>query len=192
MKNEKKSSISPFVFLVFGILIIGFAAFVLLRDQPAAETKHETHAEKPQDSAEPGEPIMPDPAATIASSTQQEQESFEFRVPAFHQNVDALTLPPVMDPATVAPEARAAYTIVKNKPKLIAQLPCFCYCERWGHGSLHDCFVTEHAVTCDVCMNEAIQADKMDREGVPAAEIRETIVAQFRAAASDDHAGHNH
>jgi hypothetical protein len=192
MKNEKKkSSLSPVVFLIFGIVIIGFAAFVLLRDQPKAETKHETHAEQPQSAPEPGEPIMPDPATNIASSTQPEPTN-EFRVPAFHQNVDALTLPPVMDPSTVAPEARAAYTIVKNKPKLIAQLPCFCYCERWGHGSLHDCFVTEHAVTCDVCMNEAIQADKMDREGVPAAEIRETIVAQFRAAAADDHAGHNH
>ena len=190
MKNEKKkSSVTPIAILIFGIILIG-VAFALLRDQKTAQTKQETPAQQTQNKDETGEPIIPDPAASMTPN--QEQESVEFRVPAFHQNVDALTLQPVKDPSTVAPEARAAYTIVQNKPKLIAQLPCFCYCERWGHGSLYDCFVTEHAVTCDICMNEAIQADQLDRQGMPAAEIRETIVAQYRASAADDHAGHNH
>jgi hypothetical protein len=29
-------------------------------------------------------------------------------------------------------------------------------------------------------MKEALQADQMDRQGIPAGEIRETIIAQFR------------
>ena len=191
MTNEKKqSSVPPVAILIFGIIIIGIAAFALLRDQNTAQSKHETPAQQTQSNDQTAETIIPDPAASMTSD--QEVRNVEFRVPVFHENVDTLTLPAVKDPSTVAPEARAAYTIVQNKPKLIAQLPCFCYCERWGHGSLHDCFVTEHAVTCDVCMNEAIQADQLDRQGVPIAEIRETIVAQYRAQAADGHAGHNH
>ena len=191
MKNEKKqSSVPPVAILIFGIIIAGVVAFALLRDQKTAQTKQPPPAQQTQSNDPSVEPIIPDPAESMTPS--QEVENVEFRVPAFHQNVETLTLPPVKDPATVAPEARAAYTIAKNKPKLIAQLPCFCYCERWGHGSLHDCYVTEHAVTCDVCMNEAIRADQLDRQGVPAAEIRETIIAQYRAEAADDHAGHDH
>jgi hypothetical protein len=192
MKNEKKkNSIPPVLFLVIGIVIVGIFAFALLREQPAPKTTQVAPAEQTQNNDQKRESIIPDPASDMASIPEA-QQPVEFRIPVFHENVDALTLPAVKDPSTVAPEARAAYTIVQNKPKLIAQLPCFCYCERWGHGSLHDCFVTEHAVTCDVCMNEAIQADKLDQQGVSAAEIRETIVAQYRAAAADDHAGHNH
>lgn len=190
MKNEpQKQSVPSFVIIGFGIVLVAIVAFALLRGKNApTQTKSVRQTESVQPDQKDQE-IIADPAAPLQSA---QQESPDFRVPAFHHDVASLTLPPVLDPTSVAPEARAAYTIVKNKPKLIAQLPCFCYCERWGHGSLHDCFVTEHAVTCDVCMNEAIQADQLDRQGMPAAEIRETIVAQYKKDAADDHEGHAH
>ncbi len=190
-KDEKKQSVPPLAILAFGLIILAIVGFALLRDRETAQIKSETPAQQAlNQNQNSGEPVIPEPAVPMAT-TQQEPVQEEFRIPAYHETVDNIKLPPVKDPSSVSAEARAAYLVVQAKPKLIAQLPCFCYCERWGHGSLHDCFVTEHAVTCDICMKEALQADQMDRQGVPIAEIRETIVAQFRQRA-EDHTGHNH
>ena len=193
--EEKKKSVPPLAMLAIGLLIGGVVVYAF-RSKDSVDTKQEPVAQQttPQNQNEKAsERIIPEQAVPMASTESTPVAAPEFRVPAFHSSVENLTLAAVLDPASVPPEARAAYTVVKNKPKLIAQLPCFCYCERWGHGSLHDCFVTEHAVTCDICMNEVMQADEMDRKGIPASEIRETIITQFRQAAEQqDHTGHNH
>src|SRR4029078_6185634 len=119
-------------------------------------------------------PVQPETAPAPQPETSQ-----NFPMPPFHQNADAASLPPTRDPATVAPAAQAAYLVAQQKPKLIAQLPCFCYCDKFGHTSLHDCYVSDHAETCDICMKEALQADQLDKQGVPANQIRDIIIAQF-------------
>lgn len=82
-------------------------------------------------------------------------------------------------PATVPTNAQSEYAIAQAKPELLAQLPCFCYCDRFGHGSLHDCYVTDHAVHCDVCLKEVVEADQMDQQGMTPQEIRSLLVAKY-------------
>lgn len=87
---------------------------------------------------------------------------------------------------TLAPEkftgiTRDAYRAVREIPVTIAQLPCYCHCDRgFGHKSLYSCFEDDHAAHCAVCVNEALLALKLEREQkMTPAQIRETIVAQF-------------
>lgn len=103
----------------------------------------------------------------------------EFRMPPYFDNPKAAALAPTMDPQTVEPAARQAYGVAQQKPELLAQMPCFCYCDRFGHTSLQDCFVTDHAVHCDVCLKEALAADEMDRQGMTGSEIRTVIVSKY-------------
>ena len=52
----------------------------------------------------------------------------------------------------------------REAPQLIAQLPCYCYCDRgFGHKSLHSCFVDDHAAQCAVCVDEALLAYNLQK-----------------------------
>lgn len=101
------------------------------------------------------------------------------RIPPYYENPDSVVLEPTLDPVSVPPEAQAAYRVAKDKPKLLAQLPCFCYCDRFGHGSLQYCFVSTHAMVCDICMKEALEADQLQNQGMSAADIRSAIIAKY-------------
>ena len=126
-------------------------------DQPSAETA-------PQASEE------------ISSAPENDTDQ---RIPPYYENPDSVILEPTLEPASVSPEAQAAYQVAKNKPKLLAQLPCFCYCDKFGHGSLQYCFVSTHAMVCDICMKEALEADQMQNQGIAAPEIRSAIIAKY-------------
>ena len=87
---------------------------------------------------------------------------------------------------TLAPEkftgiTRDAYRAVREIPVTIAQLPCYCHCDKgYGHKSLYSCFEDDHAAHCAVCVNEALLALKLEKEQkLTPAQIRETIVAQY-------------
>lgn len=87
---------------------------------------------------------------------------------------------------TLAPEkftglTRDAYRAVREIPVTIAQLPCYCHCDRgFGHKSLHSCFEDEHASHCAVCVNEALLALHLERdEKLTPAQIRDRIIAQY-------------
>ena len=85
-------------------------------------------------------------------------------------------------PETLEPEKfqrgyiRDAYRVAKEIPEVLAQQPCYCYCERKGHRGLLDCFRTEHAASCDICIKEALLAGEMHRQGKSAEEIRNAII----------------
>lgn len=88
--------------------------------------------------------------------------------------------------ATLAPEkftglTRDAYRAVREIPVTIAQMPCYCHCDRsMGHKSLYSCFEDDHAAHCAVCVNEALMAHKLEKEEkLTAPQIRERIMAQF-------------
>jgi len=73
-----------------------------------------------------------------------------------------------------------AYKAVREIPVTIAQMPCYCHCDRsFGHKSLYSCFQDEHASHCAVCVNEALLAFKLEKEGKSAPEIREQIMETF-------------
>ena len=90
----------------------------------------------------------------------------------------AKPLPETLDPAQFPnKDVAAAYTAAKASPEVLAQQPCFCHCDRkMGHRSLLDCFRTKHAGECDVCVKEAIFADREARKGKSAEQIREEII----------------
>jgi hypothetical protein len=103
------------------------------------------------------------------------------RVPAHYDVAPASTdLGPVLDPAQFTGKAREAYEAVKAAPVTIAQMPCYCHCDRgMGHKSLHSCFEDDHAAHCAVCVDEALMAYRLQKEGLSASEIRERIIARF-------------
>src|SRR5512138_2017695 len=41
-----------------------------------------------------------------------------------------------------------AYELATKIPNVIYQQPCYCYCDRIGHTSLHSCFESTHAANC--------------------------------------------
>ncbi len=173
---EKPSkSIPPFGLIAIGFVTLAIAVFSFLHGRDSS-TQPKTAA--PIVSTPPAPEPAPVPASPASSASTQVNEHFE--MPPYHENIAAVTLPPVKDPATVSPAASAAYLVVEKNPELIAQLPCFCYCNRFGHTSLHDCFVTDHAQTCDICMKEALQADQLQKQGLSSLEIRNVIIAEFR------------
>ncbi len=53
-------------------------------------------------------------------------------------------LPRALDPDLFKGKARQAYRIAREIPEILAQMPCFCGCEAFGHENLLDCFVDDH------------------------------------------------
>jgi len=102
-------------------------------------------------------------------------------VPAHHETEPPRSsLAPTLDPDKFTGRQRDAYRAVREVPQLIAQLPCYCYCDRgFGHKSLHSCYVDDHAAHCAVCVDEVLEAYKLQQRGLSAMQIREQIIAQF-------------
>jgi hypothetical protein len=61
------------------------------------------------------------------------------------KSIDPKTgLPRTLDPNLFKGRAKRAYQIAREIPQALAQVPCFCECEVFGHESLLDCFIDEH------------------------------------------------
>jgi len=89
---------------------------------------------------------------------------------------DAMPFPETLEPASFKQtEVREAYQRAKEIPEVLAQQPCYCYCQRKGHRSLLDCFKTDHAASCSICIREALLAAQMHRQQKSAEEIRRAI-----------------
>jgi hypothetical protein len=68
-----------------------------------------------------------------------------------------------------------AYELASKIPNVIYQLPCYCYCDRIGHGSLRSCYESTHAAHCTACMKELYFAYQQHKKGKTAAQIRAAI-----------------
>ncbi|HYO63063.1 MAG TPA: CYCXC family (seleno)protein [Pyrinomonadaceae bacterium] len=104
------------------------------------------------------------------------------RVPAFQIDPASLkSLAPTLSPERFTGRQRLAYQAVKEIPETIAQLPCYCYCDKgFGHKSLHGCFIDDHAAHCAVCVDEALVAYQMQKQqNLTPAQIRERIIAHY-------------
>ncbi|HWS99584.1 MAG TPA: CYCXC family (seleno)protein [Pyrinomonadaceae bacterium] len=121
------------------------------------------------------------PAERRASRTNQNTTQPRApRVPAFQDAQSAKSLRPTLPAEQFIGPTRDAYRIVKEIPETIAQLPCYCHCDMsFGHKSLYSCFEDNHASQCAVCVNEALIAYNMHKNGVAPAQIREYIIQQY-------------
>ena len=69
-----------------------------------------------------------------------------------------------------------AYELASKIPTVISQLPCYCYCERIGHSSLHTCFESNHGAHCGICMKEVVYAYQQTKLKKTPAQIRDGII----------------
>jgi hypothetical protein len=69
-----------------------------------------------------------------------------------------------------------AYELASQIPTILHQQPCYCYCDRMGHNSLHSCFESAHGARCDVCLKELYYSYIQHEKGKTAAQIRKGIM----------------
>lgn len=106
------------------------------------------------------------------------------RIPAFQTEAEAKDLPPTLPAAQFIGKTRQAYQVAKQIPDTLAQLPCYCECDKaFGHKSLHTCFVDDHASHCAVCVDEALLAYRLEKEQkLTPAQVREKIIEKYSAS----------
>jgi hypothetical protein len=113
------------------------------------------------------------------------------------------SLPPVPFQGYAPPRSpeviTAAYRFAADHPEILSYVPCFCGCERSGHGANHDCFVKqraengdviawdEHGVECAVCIDVANRSRQMFDSGASVRDIRAAIDKEFGANAPGAH-----
>ncbi len=105
-------------------------------------------------------------------------------VPAFHQAAPAkgAKLPPILSQDQLWGASfqygyqKKAYLIASKIGNVLYQLPCYCYCDRIGHGSLRSCYESTHAANCSHCMKEAYYAYFQTKQGKTPKQIREGII----------------
>jgi len=105
------------------------------------------------------------------------------RVPAYQSASQLDQLAPTLPPREFIGKTRDAYRVAQQIPGTLAQLPCYCECDKaYGHKSLHTCFVDDHASHCAVCVDEALLAYKLQKEDKLSPEqVREKIIEAYSA-----------
>ena len=106
--------------------------------------------------------------------------------------MDLPPLPPGVNIAVRPPEVvRATYEFAARHPEVLQYIPCFCGCERAGHGDNDDCFVARrnakgqvtewetHALDCEICIDVAQQAMQMHNSGASVSAIRAAIEKKY-------------
>ncbi len=78
------------------------------------------------------------------------------------------------------PRVADAYRMAAIVPAVLDGLYCYCRCsEHSGHYSLLDCFASDHAAGCDICMSEAVVAHDMTMAGADLEAIRHRVDATY-------------
>ena len=103
------------------------------------------------------------------------------RVPAYYTTApDKADLPPTLSPELFTGNKKLAYRAAKEIPQTLAQLPCYCHCDRGhNHKSLHSCFESEHGENCGICIGEALMSHNLHKQGVAVSEIRKRVIAAY-------------
>jgi hypothetical protein len=95
-------------------------------------------------------------------------------------------------PAFQSPYQVKAYEMAAKIPGVIYQLPCYCYCERIGHSSLHTCFESTHGAHCAICMKEVVYAYQQTQLKKTLAQIRAGIIrGEWKSINLETVAGNN-
>jgi hypothetical protein len=104
-------------------------------------------------------------------------------VPAFMEASQVRDLPATLPATNFSGKTREAYAAAKEIPGTLAQLPCYCYCDKaFGHKSLHTCFEDDHAAQCAVCVDEALLAYRLQKEEKKTPEqVRQIIIEKYSA-----------
>jgi hypothetical protein len=121
---------------------------------------------------------------TLSVSAQWTSQQDEGGVPAYNSAAPAkgAKLPPILtkdqlwgNDAQNAYQTHA-YELAAKIPNVIHQQPCYCYCDRMGHNSLHSCFENTHGARCSTCLKELYYSYQQSKKGQTAAQIRAGII----------------
>ena len=115
------------------------------------------------------------------SSSDSAQAPAVQSAPSTQATADAAGVNKVLDPMGFADaRVRAAYDAAKKYAHVLEEIYCYCHCKKnIGHRALIECYETDHASNCDVCMNEAIIAARMTQDGKTPQEIQKAIDALY-------------
>lgn len=122
------------------------------------------------------------PVETASRSVAHPTASAEVQppVPAYYASASAAQPYPTLIPATNFrryPLVERAYQDAAEVPGVFAQQPCYCHCDKSaGHHSLLDCYASDHAAGCLICIKEALLVEQMTQRGKSPAEIRQAII----------------
>ena len=133
-------------------------------------------------------PAAPVPASTLVSLASfasgdaagrvGELREDDLRIiPRGRNDASAVVPPELFD----HPHVSAAYAIAQRIPETLNQLYCWCGCiENMGHRSALECFESEHAAFCDVCLANAEIASELIGNGTTdAGKIQRAIDARM-------------
>ncbi len=150
-------------FITLAIIILAFAII--------ACTKRQTTADQ----------TTTQPTNVSANHNHTNHSKPKQPMPAYQSELSAKDLPPTLAPEMFKGTIRAAYAAVKEIPETIAQLPCYCRCDKeFGHKSLHSCFVDDHATQCGICTNSTLKAHKLKKEKkMTTAQIRQELATEY-------------
>ena len=117
-------------------------------------------------------------------ATSQQQSEKEAPVPAYNAGPPAksTTLPPILAKEQLwgenaqDPFQSHAYELAAKIPTVLHQQPCYCYCDRKGHNSLHSCFESTHGAQCATCLKEVYYSYTEHQRHKTAAQIRQGII----------------
>jgi hypothetical protein len=119
---------------------------------------------------------------TVSAGWAMPQE--EAKVPAFNAGPPpkGTKLPPILTKADLwgqnaqYPYRTHAYELAAKIPNVLHQQPCYCYCDRMGHNSLHSCFEGTHGAECSTCLKELYYTYQQNQKGKTPAQIRAGII----------------
>jgi hypothetical protein len=87
---------------------------------------------------------------------------------------------PTLSPAKFTGNVARAYNIAKQNPILLDSMYCYCNCkETIGHKSLLSCYADNHAVSCDICQDQAFFAFSQYQTGMEIIKIRKAMDKKF-------------
>jgi hypothetical protein len=123
-------------------------------------------------------------ALTLTMSAQWAAPQAEEGVPAYNAGPPpkGVKLPPILTKADLwGADAQysyqtQAYELAAKIPNVLHQQPCYCYCDRMGHNSLHSCFENTHGAQCDTCLKELYYSYQQHQKGKTAKQIRAGII----------------
>jgi hypothetical protein len=123
-------------------------------------------------------------AVTLTMSAQWTAQQDEGGIPAYNAGPPpkGTKLPAVLNKSELwgadaqYPYQTHAYELASKIPNVLHQQPCYCYCDRMGHNSLHSCFETTHGAQCTTCLKELYYSYQQTKKGRTATQIRDGII----------------